>query len=199
MTKPAPTSTVITDSSPAEPVGLELMRNHCRVVADDEDKLLQHYQLAARKMVEQSTGLSLIRVTARHRLRCWPAGRTIELPLRPLVSVESITYLDPDGESVEWAGEWWADSDHSPGLIWLTPAAAWPGVINDRGDAITITYTAGHDPSSLPAPEQAVQAILLLVGHWYRNRESVVVGTINSDLQMGYDRLINSITPARYP
>jgi hypothetical protein len=33
-------------------------------------------------------------------------------------------------------------------------------------------------------------AMLLLIGHWYANRESVVVGTITSELPMAVEALI---------
>lgn len=33
-------------------------------------------------------------------------------------------------------------------------------------------------------------AILLLVGHWYSNRESVVVGVASSQVQLGVERLL---------
>lgn len=35
-----------------------------------------------------------------------------------------------------------------------------------------------------------IQAILLLVGHWYANREAVVIGSVPSAVQLGVDRLL---------
>lgn len=34
------------------------------------------------------------------------------------------------------------------------------------------------------------QAILLLVAHWFANREAAVTGTISSQVQLGVDRLL---------
>lgn len=48
-------------------------------------------------------------------------------------------------------------------------------------------------------PPEAKQAILMLVGHWFENRETVVTGTISSELQMSYRCLVGAITAGYYP
>ncbi len=46
------------------------------------------------------------------------------------------------------------------------------------------------------APEQMAltpdvwQAVVLLVAHWYANREAVVIGTISSSVPLGFERLL---------
>jgi uncharacterized phiE125 gp8 family phage protein len=40
-----------------------------------------------------------------------------------------------------------------------------------------VTYVAGYGPYE--APEELVQAQLLLIAHWYQNREAVAEGTFN--------------------
>ncbi|RTR01943.1 head-tail connector protein [Halomonas nitroreducens] len=44
--------------------------------------------------------------------------------------------------------------------------------------------------AGLVLDDDLTTAMLLLVGHWYENRESVVLGTIASDLPMAVDALI---------
>lgn len=61
------------------------------------------------------------------------------------------------------------------------------------------TYQGGYtvdagDPNVWPAPADIQQAVLLLVGHWFENRESVVVGTITSELAQGLDMLLDAHT-----
>ncbi|KPX09496.1 hypothetical protein ALO75_200090 [Pseudomonas syringae pv. coryli] len=34
------------------------------------------------------------------------------------------------------------------------------------------------------------QAVLLLVGHWYANREAVVIGTITAEVPLAVERLL---------
>ena len=45
-------------------------------------------------------------------------------------------------------------------------------------------------PEQMALTDDVKQAILLLVGHWYANRESVVVGTISAEVPMGVPALL---------
>ncbi len=46
------------------------------------------------------------------------------------------------------------------------------------------------DEDALVLDDDITTAILLLIGHWYLNRESVVVGSISSELPMAVESLI---------
>jgi hypothetical protein len=50
-----------------------------------------------------------------------------------------------------------------------------------------VRYRAGY-AGDIPSGIRV--AILLMIGHWYANREAVVVGTITSELPMAVDRLL---------
>jgi uncharacterized phiE125 gp8 family phage protein len=60
------------------------------------------------------------------------------------------------------------------------------------------TYDAGYavadDPEATEAPEDVKQAVLMLVTHWYENREAVVVGTSNDALSMAVTSLLSPHT-----
>jgi uncharacterized phage protein (predicted DNA packaging) len=45
-------------------------------------------------------------------------------------------------------------------------------------------------PEEMGLTPDVEQAILLLVGHWYANREAVVVGTISSAVPLAVERLL---------
>ncbi len=46
------------------------------------------------------------------------------------------------------------------------------------------------DDSQMTLTPDVSQAILLLIGHWYANRESVVVGSVPAALQLGFESLL---------
>ncbi|WP_322614213.1 head-tail connector protein [Pseudomonas sp. BIC9C] len=47
-----------------------------------------------------------------------------------------------------------------------------------------------EEPEQMGLTPDVEQAILLLVGHWYSNREAVVVGTISSAVPLAVERLL---------
>ena len=47
------------------------------------------------------------------------------------------------------------------------------------------------DDSALVLDDDITTAMLLIIGHWYENRESVVVGSTASELPMAVDALIS--------
>ncbi|WP_169294614.1 head-tail connector protein [Advenella sp. EE-W14] len=52
-----------------------------------------------------------------------------------------------------------------------------------------IVETPASEAEMAMTPD-VTQAILLLVGHWYANREAVVIGAVPSAIQLGVDRLL---------
>ncbi|CAB5583348.1 Phage gp6-like head-tail connector protein [Pseudomonas putida] len=46
------------------------------------------------------------------------------------------------------------------------------------------------EPEEMGLTSDVEQAVLLLVGHWYANREAVVIGTSASEVPLAVDRLL---------
>lgn len=49
---------------------------------------------------------------------------------------------------------------------------------------------APSDESEMSMTDDVKHAMLLLIGHWYSNRESVVVGVVSSQVQLGVESLL---------
>jgi len=90
----------------------------------------------------------------------------------PLVSVESVTYVDVDGAVQTMApADYVVRPAEEPGEIVLAYGESWP-VTRDVPDAVTVDFTCGYgDADAVPAPIKS--AVLLIVGTLYANRETV--------------------------
>jgi uncharacterized phiE125 gp8 family phage protein len=106
-------------SATAEPVTRQQFKAHARITRDDEDGVIDGYLLAARRYVETALRRQLVNATWRLTLDCFPA--CIDVPLPPLSSVSSITYVDTDGATQTLNSSLYrVDTYSQPGRI--TPA-----------------------------------------------------------------------------
>lgn len=65
-----------------------------------------------------------------------------------------------------------------------------PTTYDDRSDAVQVTLVAGYGAAASNVPDAIRAAVLLLVGHWFENRETIVTGTIAAELPMAVAALI---------
>lgn len=166
-----------------EPVSLDEAKSHCVIEHDNDDVLLAGMILAGRRWVEQFVRRQLITATWKKVVHSFPSG-PIRLPYPPLQSVSSITYLDDSGESTVLSSSLYqVDAVSVPGLVVPAPGETWPGTEAGRLNAVEIEYLAGYGDHSSHVPEELRLAILQLVGHWYENRETVVVGVMPKVLE----------------
>ncbi|MFN7019876.1 MAG: head-tail connector protein [Phycisphaerales bacterium] len=175
----------------AEPVSVAEARLHLRIDTFDDDAWLNTSISAARRAYETLAERSLIHQTLRYRLSRFPAdgddgtdeALAIVLPIARLSSVTSITYVDPAGATQTLPGsDYLVDASGQPGRVTPAYGKAWPACREQPG-SVSVTFVAGDGASASDVDPRDKQAVLMLVGHWYRNREAVIVGTISKHLE----------------
>jgi uncharacterized phiE125 gp8 family phage protein len=154
------------------------------------DPTLSALIVTAREYVEMVTRRALLRQSWRLTLDCFPWCDTISLPRPPLISVESITYVDTAGATQTMsAADYAVDLTGLVGRVMLNYGLYWPTARPQR-NAVTINFTAGFGSAASSVPRSIGQAMKLLVGHWYTNREVVSLGRAVADIPMGVDALL---------
>jgi uncharacterized phiE125 gp8 family phage protein len=161
-----------------DPVTLADARAHCRIDDSESDAMLATYILAARQYIEAWTGRVLI--TQRWDLKLDSFPSRIVIPNPPLSSVVSITYVDTAGATQTLAAnQYQVGKGDLFGFIDRAYGVSWPAT-RDQADAVTVRFEAGYGTNPGDVPEPLRLAILLLVGHWNENRETV--GNITTEL-----------------
>jgi uncharacterized phiE125 gp8 family phage protein len=160
---------------PADAVSVYDAKLHCRVDHSTEDALFTRLIGVARRQCEQISQWAFTTRTLVSKLDYWPYDGCIELPYPPLQSVTSIVYTDANDDDHTLDSVYYkVDTHGTPGRIILKSGVNWPSEDLQVGASITITYVAGFGDEN-EVPDTYKQAMLLLVGHLYENRESVVV------------------------
>ncbi|MBL4757488.1 MAG: phage head-tail connector protein [Rhizobiales bacterium] len=161
------------DTAPgSQPVSLIEAKAHMNVDFGDDDALITAMIESATALFDGWNGIlnrALITQTWEQKFPCF--NDAIRLAIDPVQSVTTIKYYDGSNVEQTLSGAVYAlFADEVGGFITLNVDQSWPGIYS-RIDAVTVTYNAGYGAASaVPAPIR--QAILMLVGHYYENRET---------------------------
>lgn len=176
------------------PVTYQEALEHLRLDTNDEMDTINGLIRAATEWCERFTRRAFITQTLLLKMDEWPtvcgSPYFIELPRPPLVSVASIAYLDKDNQSQTWASSnYTIDTNRTPGRIALGYNKSLPDTLSGSVNVLTITYVAGYGARTA-VPESIKQAMKLLIGHWFENREDSVTGVLQSSIERGVSSLL---------
>ena len=181
----------LVEAPEVEPVSVEQARAYLRLTSASEDEFIGGLVKAARLRVEETTGYALAPQTRRLVLDAWPDG-PLELPAPPLLEVEEVEYVAPDGTVTQLAEGFDYDvaTESTPGAIVPRGYAAglpWPSAAR-RPDAVRVTFRCGYgEPGSAELPENLDLAIKAIALHWFDHRGTTIAGTIATPLPQTYD------------
>lgn len=124
-------------------------------------------------------GRAIVTQSWRLTLDCFP--RMINISRSPLKSVESIKYIDQEGQlQTINPADYAIQKGQLDGLIYPAYEKCWPLTRNEPG-AVRIEFTSGFGAAA-DVPASIKNWILMAVATWYRQREGIVTGTIVSQL-----------------
>lgn len=167
----------------AEPLYLAEARQHLREPDVSDDPYILALIAAARQLAEHETGRQLMSATYDLHLDDWPTSDNIRLPRPPVTAVTHVKYYDEDGvlQTLSTAG-YHVDTVSEPARIVLVDGESWP-TLQTRPNAVVVRFVAGYaDAFNVPAetattvPASIRQWMLLHIGTWFEERQSVVAG-----------------------
>lgn len=193
----------VVDPPVGEPLDLDAVKAHLRVDFSDEDAMILGYISAARELIENECSRALMTQTVELGLDDFPCYEDrIRLPRGQLQAIQSFTYTDVDSVTHTMvAGTNYRLNQYSePAEVVLPFNAVWPSVMLDTAAPVIIRFTCGY-VSADDVPVKVKQAMLMLIGDWYVNREDVVIGrtsTVAAKLPNGFDRLTTNLRLRNY-
>ena len=102
-------------------------------------------------------------------------GAALQMPLPPLQSITSITYLDANGVSQILApSAYRVDAVSSPGRVTPAYGTSWPDTY-PVSNAVVIRFIAGYGDAAENVPVKIRQWIMAMVGSMNENRETAMV------------------------
>lgn len=178
----------------SEPLTLDEAKQHLRVDTSDDDGLIAGYILAARHWVESQVGPLMTQTWDYTVDGGWPIVNNryqIDLPLKPVQSITSVSYVDSAGATQTLSASLYQTVLNTPtASVVRAYSQSWP-TVRDQPACITVRFVAGYGahPGSVPDPLRV--AIQMLVGSFYEHREEVVIGQTVAQVPFGVQSLIS--------
>jgi uncharacterized phiE125 gp8 family phage protein len=184
-------------SAYAEPITLVEAKRQCRMSEDDsQDDFLCDLIAPARAFCERrSHGHVFMRRRFTDSFSRWEDYLSIwRRPVfvdddNPIV----VAYTNEAGTEAEYEA-FLAPTGRYPFRIYPGVDDEFPGMAT--GGAISVTYTAGYEEGS-QGEEMLIgkRAMLLLIGHWFENRETAVIGQASSEVEFAVTSLLDELRP----
>lgn len=164
----------------AEPIQLADLKARLPVDFADDDTMIESLLAAAIRRIDgpNGAGIAMMKQTWRLSLDSFPC-RTIRLPGWPIKSVVAIRYIDNAGaQQTLPATDCRVDLGCEPARIEPAYQKSWPSTRAVIG-AIEIDYELGEE-NAAEVPADLIEAISLIVGHWYENREAASDASVSA-------------------
>jgi uncharacterized phiE125 gp8 family phage protein len=163
-----------------------------RKLTDEEDDLIGGLVNAAVATIEAQTGKYMSVKDFTQALGGFPACSpfAIRLSRGPVTEVAAIEYDPSDGTAAVEVDDFRLIEGLNGALL---PAYGeiWPATL-DGPATVRIAYSAGFADGEAPELDQAA---LMLVAHWYQNREGVTAAIAMAELPLAVQMLIGPYRP----
>lgn len=186
-----------------EPLTVAEAKLHLRVDISDDDAYIGTLITAAREWVEAYLDRTLITTQLILRAAEFPTEE-LELARPPMATAGTatavvITYTLADTTTATLSTALYrVDRTTTPGNVAPIINGTWPSDVIEDANAVAVTYWAGYGPTSASVPATIRHAMLMLIGHWYESRSTVLVGVTSKPLEFAVESLLASNNWGQY-
>ena len=108
----------------------------------------------------------------------------------PVFGINHIKYFDSnDTEQTLASSNYILDNVSQPARIGIAVNGTLPDLA-DRINAVHVEYKVGYGTTSDFVPEGIKQAVLITIGNWYENRQTVITGRTATELPLSSQYLL---------
>tara|TARA_Y100000401_G_scaffold87004_1_gene72399 strand:+ start:21 stop:602 length:582 start_codon:yes stop_codon:yes gene_type:complete len=166
------------------------VKTHLKVDTTADDTYIDNLIVAATNSAQEYTNRFFISTEIRQYADTWDESLSLFKSPVDTDSSYSVKYWDADDTLQTLSTDiYLIDDIQMPARMGLRPNKSFP-VLADKINAVYITYHVGV--ANAAAVDKAIkQAVLLTIGHWYQNREAVIVGRQVNEMPMSAKYLLD--------
>lgn len=173
---------------------VDRVRHNSRISDKYDDQWIVDALASATDYCERALECCVARSNWRLTLDHFPASNgPIAIPLWPIHQITAIAYTNVNGANTSFNV---IDIVQPVGLgrYLLQPKFGinWPEAQSPNG--VRIEFSAGfEDLAAVPSTIQ--RAALMLISHWYENREAVLIGQTSKEIELGFISMVEMVRP----
>lgn len=173
---------------------VDRVRHNSRISDKYDDQWIVDALASATDYCERALECCVARSNWRLTLDHFPASNgPIAIPLWPIHQITAIAYTNVNGANTSSNV---IDIVQPVGLgrYLLQPKFGinWPEAQSPNG--VRIEFSAGfEDLAAVPSTIQ--RAALMLISHWYENREAVLIGQTSKEIELGFSSMVEMVRP----
>jgi uncharacterized phiE125 gp8 family phage protein len=173
------------------PITLAEAKAQMRVETDDDDALITRLIAAAVAFTDAQGTLGKCMITQTWRQWVENNPNEVNMLMSPTITLTAVKYYDSDGAlQTATLSDYQVLGPSYYKYVKVKAGFTWP-VAQTRPDAIAIEYTVGYGTATTDVPETIRHALLMLVSHWYENREDTTTDRLQST-PFGFEELLST-------
>ena len=164
-------------------------KDFLKVDTTADDTLIDNLVAAATESCQIYTNQYFLKTAVEQYSDTWAGIYT--LYKSPVSVITHIKYYDSDDtEQTLASSNYILDDVSKPARIGLAVDATLPDLA-DRINAVHVNYSVGYGITSDTVPQGIQQAVLLTLGNWYENRQTVITGRTATELPLSSQYLLD--------
>jgi|TARA_R110000823_G_scaffold242437_1_gene366882 uncharacterized phiE125 gp8 family phage protein len=180
---------VVTPAS-TYPVSLTETKLHLKVDINTDDTLITNLIIAATQVSEEYTNRFFIVTTLSQT--CTTFRELKSLFKSKVMAIGHVKYYDDTNtQQTLLSTNYVLNNEFEPGQVNPVVDYDYPSTV-DRIDAVECEYKVGYGQTAADVPDAIKQAILLTIGNWYENRQSIITGKTSTELSMSAKWLLDT-------
>lgn len=170
-------------------VDLTQLKKDLRVEHDADDVLIESIRASAVEWIEQQFGVAIMQSTWTVKLETFKTNETLYMALSDVQSITDVKYFDTEEAEQTMVSTKYSFAENAQCFQFEFYDSF--DLSETKKTPITITLTAGPSTPHIPLKN----AIRMLVGSMYENRQDEITGTIVSKFENASEKLIQPYRP----